>query len=387
MLAMKALVYHGPGQKAWEEKPTPSLQHPTDAVVRITKTTLCGTDLAILRGGVATVSPGRILGHEGVGRVEAVGDAVACFKPGDHVLISCITSCGRCAYCHKELYSNCVDGGWLLGNTIDGTQAEYVRVPYADNGLHHIPDDIDAEAALMLADILPTGLEVGVMNGEVKFGDTVAILGAGPVGLAALMTAQFYSPAEIIVVDLDENRLKKAADLGATLIINNSDGHAAQKVMAFTHGKGVDVAIEVVGHPATCELCQNIIGAGGHIADIGVYSKSVELNKHILWTKNITLRLGTVNTITIPLLMKTVQKGKLDPQQLITHHFDLNEIMRAYDVFMNAAQEQAIKIILTNKASGANHLAASTAQGMDEAARQILVEKIVAQVLQAHRQG
>jgi alcohol dehydrogenase len=225
------------------------------------------------------------------------------------------------------------------------------------------------------------------MNGEVKFGDTVAILGAGPVGLAALMTAQFYSPAEIIVVDLDENRLKKAADLGATLIINNSDGHAAQKVMAFTHGKGVDVAIEVVGHPATCELCQNIIGAGGHIADIGVYSKSVELNKHILWTKNITLRLGTVNTITIPLLMKTVQKGKLDPQQLITHHFDLNEIMRAYDVFMNAAQEQAIKIILTNKASGANHLAASTAQGMDEAARQILVEKIVAQVLQAHRQG
>lgn len=384
---MKALVYHGPGQKAWEERAKPSLQQPTDAVVRITKTTLCGTDLAILRGGVATVSPGRILGHEGVGQVETVGEAVTCFKPGDHVVISCITSCGRCSYCHKGLYSSCVDGGWQLGNTIDGTQAEYVRVPYADNGLHHIPDEIDPEAALMLADILPTGLEVGVMNGEVKFGDTVAILGAGPVGLAALMTAQFYSPGEIIVVDLDENRLQKAAALGATVTINNSDGHAAQKVLALTHGKGVDVAIEVVGHPATCELCQNIIGAGGHIADIGVYSKSVELNKHILWTKNITLRLGTVNTSTIPLLMKTVQQGKLDPQQLITHHFDLNEIMRAYDVFMNAAQEQAIKIILTNNAPASNGSTVSMSQGINEADRQALIEKIVAQVLHAHKQG
>lgn len=368
---MKALVYHGPGQKAWQEKAKPVIQQPTDAVVRVTKTTLCGTDLAILRGGVATCQPGTILGHEGVGVVEAVGSSVSGFKPGDAVIISCITSCGRCDYCHRGLYSNCTDGGWQLGNTIDGTQAEYVRVPHADNSLHLIPPDFDHEAALMLSDIIPTGLEVGVMNGEVKFGDTVAILGAGPVGLAALLTAQFYAPGEIIVIDLDEHRLQKARALGATITINNSDGQAAEKVLALTNGRGVDVAIEVVGSPVTCELCQNIIGAGGHIADIGIYAKSVQLHKHILWTKNITLRLGTVNTTTIPLLMKAIKNGKIDPTTLISHRFKLSDIIHAYDVFANAAQEQAIKLVLTNDAD-------ATQPGAEAEA---VIQQIVAQVL------
>lgn len=377
---MKALVYHGPGQKNWESKTKPGILKPTDAIVRITKTTLCGTDLAILRGGVATCQPGTTLGHEGVGLVEEVGSAVSCIKPGDLVIISCITACGRCDYCHRGMYSNCIDGGWMLGNTIDGTQAEYVRVPYADNGLHLIPEGMDDEAALMLSDIIPTGLEVGVMNGEVKFGDTVAILGAGSVGLAALMAAQFYSPSEIIVIDLDDNRLEKASELGATVTINNRDGKAAQKVMELTDGKGVDVAIEVVGHPATCEVCQNIIGAGGNIADIGVYSKGVELHKHILWTKNITLRLGTVNTTTIPLLMRTIQAGKLDPKTLITHHFDLSDILYAYDVFINAVEEQAIKLILTNNIS--NGIPPTTAS---DSSHETLIEEIVARVLQEMR--
>ena len=373
---MKALVYQGPGRKVWQDKAKPSLLQPTDAIVRVTKTTLCGTDLAILRGGVATCLPGTTLGHEGVGIIEEVGSAVSSVKPGDAVIISCITSCGRCDYCHRGLYSNCVDGGWLLGNTIDGTQAEYVRIPHADNSLHLIPPGMDDEAALMLSDIIPTGLEVGVMNGEVKFGDTVAILGAGPVGLAALLAAQFYSPAEIIVIDLDDNRLAKAKALGATITINNQDGQAAQKVLDLTHGRGVDVAIEVVGHPATCEVCQNIIGAGGHIADIGIYSKGVELHKEILWTKNITIRLGTVNTTTIPLLLRTVQSGKLDPKQLITHHFSLNDIIHAYDVFSNAAEEQAIKLILVNDVS-----CVAAPKSANGSVQDAMIKQIVAQVL------
>ncbi len=377
---MKALVYHGPSQKAWQEKAKPVIQLPTDALVRITKTTLCGTDLAILRGGVATCPPGTTLGHEGIGIVEAVGSSVTKFKPGDAVIVSCITSCGGCDYCRRGLYSNCMDGGWLLGNTIDGTQAEYVRVPHANNSMHLIPLDLDHEAALMLSDIIPTGLEVGVMNGEIKFGDTVAILGAGPVGLAALLAAQFYAPGEIIVVDLDDNRLQKAKDLGATVTINNADGRAAEKILELTNGRGVDVSIEVVGSPATCELCQNIIGAGGHIADIGIYSKSVQLHKHVLWTKNITLRLGTVNTTTIPLLIKAIKNGKIDPTVLVSHHFKLSDIIRAYDVFANAAQEQAIKLVLDNDVTVVADQPVASAPASVSA--EDVIQQIVSQVLQ-----
>lgn len=369
---MKALVYHGPGQISLDEKPQPTILKTTDAIVRITKTTLCGTDLAILKGGVPTAAPGRILGHEGVGVVEAVGSSVVNFKPGDHVLISCITACGKCEYCKREMYSNCLDGGWMLGNTIDGVQAEYARVPYADNGLYHIPTCINEEAALMLADIVPTGLEVGVLNGEVKFGDTLAIIGAGPVGLAALLVAQFYSPAQIIVIDLDENRLEVAKRLGATFTVDNRQGQAIAAVMELTGGRGVDVAIEAVGNPATCELVQAIIGVGGRIANVGVYAKSAELHKELLWTRNITLRMGVVNTRTIPLLLKTVQTGKLDPTRLITHHFRFDDIQQAYAVFANAAQERAIKIILSTDQ-------AATTAGL--ATDQALIEQLVAKVL------
>jgi alcohol dehydrogenase len=342
---MKALVYRGPGQRAWEEKPRPVVQRPTDAVVKIARTTICGTDLHILKGDVPTVTPGRILGHEGLGVVEQVGSAVSSFKVGDRVLISCISSCGKCPNCKRGMYSHCENGGgWILGNTIDGTQAEYVRIPFADSSLYPVPKGADEDALVMLSDILPTGYECGVLNGAVKPGDTVAIVGAGPVGLAALLTAQLYSPSELIVVDLDENRLEVAKKLGATQAVGGK-GQVAQ-VMQLTGGRGVDVAIEAVGVPATFDVCQEIVAAGGHIANVGVHGKSVELKLEKLWAHNITLTTRLVDTVTTPMLLKSVLAGKLQPRRLITHEFRLEELMKAYDTFGNAAAEKALKVLV-----------------------------------------
>jgi alcohol dehydrogenase len=344
---MKALVYGGPGKRSLEEKPKPEVQASTDAIVRITKTTICGTDLHILKGDVASVKGDRILGHEGVGVVEEVGSAVSGFKARDRVLISCITSCGRCEACKKGMYSHCKTGGWILGNTIDGTQAEYVRIPYADNSLYAVPKGVDEDALVMLSDILPTGFECGVLNGTVKPGDKVAIVGAGPVGLAALLTAQFYSPAELIVIDLDENRLAVAKTFGATATVNSGDGKAVEKVMALTDNKGVDVAIEAVGIPGTFDICQDIVAAGGHIANVGVHGKAVSLKMEKLWSHNITLTTRLVDTVTTPMLLRNVVAGKLQAKKLITHQFRLDELMKAYDTFGNAAKEKALKVLLT----------------------------------------
>jgi alcohol dehydrogenase len=345
---MKALVYHGPGKKSWEEKVKPVIKEQTDAVVKILKTTICGTDLHIMKGDVTTVKDGRIIGHEGVGIIDEVGKSVNNYKKGDHVLISCITSCGKCEYCKKAMYSHCESGGWILGNTIDGTQAEYVRIPFADSSLYPIPPDADEEALVMLSDILPTGFECGVLNGKVKPGDTIAIVGAGPIGMAALLTAQFYTPAEIIMIDQDNNRLDVAKTLGATHTINDQDENAVEKVMSLTQGKGVDTAIEAVGLPATFELCGKIVAAGGHLANIGVHGKSVILHLESLWSQNITITAGLVDTVSTPMLFKTVQSHKLDPKKLITHRFNLDKIMDAYDTFENAANEKALKVILTS---------------------------------------
>jgi len=344
---MKALVYHGPGKKTWEEKNKPSLQTPSDAIVRITKTTICGTDLHILKGDVPEVTDGRILGHEGVGIIEETGSAVTNFKAGDHVLISCITSCGKCSFCKRGMYSHCEQGGWILGHLIDGTQAEYVRIPHADNSLYHIPEGADEEALVMLSDILPTGFECGVLNGQVKPGDSVAIVGAGPVGLAALLTAQFYAPAEIIMIDPDDNRLAVSKKLGATQTINNVKVNAIDRVKELTSNQGVDVAIEAVGIPATFELCQYLVGPGGHIANVGVHGKSAALHLEMLWAHNVTITTRLVDTVTTPMLLKTVQSKKLDSKQLITHHFKLSEILQAYDTFEHAAKEKALKVIIS----------------------------------------
>jgi alcohol dehydrogenase len=349
---MKALVYHGPGQRAWEDKPRPAIQDPSDAIVRITTSTICGTDLHILKGDLPAVTDGRILGHEGIGVVEEVGAGVSEFQVGDKVIISCVSACLKCDFCKRGMYSHCRHGGWILGYTIDGTQAEYVRIPHADGSLYHFPADADEEAMVMLSDILPTGFECGVLNGQVKPGDSVAIVGAGPVGLAVLLTAQFYSPAAIYMIDLDDKRLAVAKEFGATTLINSSDGRAAQQVLDLTDGAGVDVAIEAVGIPATFDICQAIVAAGGRIANVGVHGKPVELHLEKLWDRNIAITTRLVDTVTTPMLLKVVRSGKLQPSKLVTHRFALNDIMKAYDTFGNAAKEGALKVVLTNSASG-----------------------------------
>ena len=343
---MRALAYQAVGKKALEERPKPQIAAATDAIVRITKTTICGTDLHILKGDIPSCQPGRILGHEGVGIVDQIGSAVTLFKPEDHVLISCVSACGKCVYCRKQMYSHCTTGGWILGNTIDGTQAEFVRIPHADNSLYPIPGGADEEALVMLSDILPTGFECGVLNGKVQPGSTVAIVGSGPIGLAALLTAQFYSPAEIIMIDLDDNRLEVAKRFGATATINSTDGKAAETVMKMTGKRGADTAIEAVGIPATFELCERIIAPGGTIANIGVHGKKVDLHLESLWDRNISITTRLVDTAAIPMLFKIVASHKIDPKLLITHRFKLDKILDAYETFQNAAKTKALKIII-----------------------------------------
>jgi alcohol dehydrogenase len=343
---VRALVYLGPAKKALEERPKPEIAAPTDAIVKMAKTTICGTDLHILKGDVPTCQPGRILGHEGVGIIDKVGPAVTAFKPGDRVLISCISACGKCVYCRRLMYSHCTTGGWILGNRIDGTQAEFVRIPYADTSLYHIPDDADDEALVMLSDILPTGFECGVLNGKVQPGSTVAIVGAGPIGLAALLTAQFYSPAEIIMIDLDDNRLDVAKCFGATAAVNSANGKAVEAVMKITGDRGVDTAIEAVGIPATFELCEKIVAPGGTLANIGVHGTKVDLHLENLWDRNITITTRLVDTVSTPMLLNTVRSHKIDPKRLITHRFKLDRILDAYETFAHAADTKALKVII-----------------------------------------
>jgi alcohol dehydrogenase len=343
---MRALTFHGPGRRSWDERPAPRILKPTDAVVRITTSTICGTDLHILKGDVPTVDKGRILGHEGCGIVEETGSAVSGFKKGDRVLISCITSCGKCDFCRKGMYSHCRDGGWILGHLIDGTQAELVRVPHADTSLYHLPSGADEEAMAMLSDIFPTGYECGVLNGAVKPGDVVAIVGAGPIGLAALLTARFFSPAEVLMVDLDRNRLEVARSLGAGRTVAAAGTEAVKEVLALTDGAGVDVAIEAVGVPATFDVCQSILAPGGRLANVGVHGRPVELHLEKLWSHNITLTTRLVDTVTTPSLLRMVEAKRLQPGRLVTHRFALSDTMKAYDTFANAAHEKALKVVL-----------------------------------------
>ncbi len=323
----------------------PEIKAATDAIVRMSTTTICGTDLHILKGDVPSCAPGRILGHEGVGVVDSVGAGVTVFRPGDHVLVSCISACGRCEYCRRGMYSHCTTGGWILGNEIDGTQAEYVRIPHADTSLYRVPDGLAEDVMAMLSDILPTGFECGVLNGKIEPGSTVAIVGAGPIGLAALLTAQFYAPAEIIAVDPDENRLRAAARFGATKTVAGAED-AADAVLALTGGRGVDTAIEAVGVPASFITCENIIAPGGTIANVGVHGVEVDLHLEKLWSQNITITTRLVDTVTTPMLLKTVQGGKIDPTKLITHRFRFDQMLDAYETFGHAATTGALKVVI-----------------------------------------
>ncbi|HEY5117043.1 MAG TPA: zinc-dependent alcohol dehydrogenase family protein [Nakamurella sp.] len=351
---MKALVYHGPGQKAWQEVPVPSILDPTDVIVAVDTTTICGTDLHILKGDVPAVADGRILGHEGVGTITEVGSAVSRLTVGDRVIISCITSCGSCSYCHQQLPAHCLadEGasgiGWILGHLIDGTQAEYVRVPFAESSLHKMPDGVNDEAAVMLSDILPTGFEIGVRNGRVKPGDVVAVVGAGPVGLAAMMTAGLYGASRIIAIDLDGNRVEQAKGFGASDGVNSGAAGWKDEVLAMTDGGlGVDVAIEAVGVPLTFEMATELIRPGGTVANVGVHGTSVELKLQDLWIKDVTITTGLVSATTTPMLLKLVAQGKLAPERFASHRFRFDSIMDAYDTFGRAAETKALKVVIT----------------------------------------
>jgi alcohol dehydrogenase len=352
---MKALVYGGPGLKEWKEVPTPTILKPTDAIIKVETTTICGTDLHILKGDVPAVTPGRILGHEGVGTITELGSSVTNFKVGDRVIISCIKSCGACANCKQGLYSHClgdegVSGlGWVLGHLIDGTQAEYVRIPYADNSLHLMPAGVNDTEAVMLSDILPTGFEMGIQYGAVKPGDVVAVIGAGPVGLSAIVTASLYGAARVIAIDLDKNRLEKSREFGATDTVLSGSTNWKEEVLAMTDGAGVDVAIEAVGVPLTFEMATEIVRPGGHVANVGVHGKAVSLELQNLWIQNISISMGLVNTNTTPLLLKLVMSKKIQAEKFATHFFSFDEFIDAYDTFSRAAETKALKVVITNK--------------------------------------
>jgi alcohol dehydrogenase len=348
-IEMKALVYHGPGKRSWDIVPDPTIQVPTDVVVRIDSSTICGTDLHILKGDVPAVTPGRILGHEAVATIVEKGSSVSTVEVGDRVLVSCITSCGRCRFCKERRYGLCSGGGgWIFGHLIDGLQAEYARVPFADTSVYKIPPQLDDEQVLFLSDILPTAYEVGVLNGRVEPGDTVAIVGARPIGLAAVLTAALYTPAHIVAIDIDDGRLARAREFGADVTINNSNGapDVVAEVMKLTGGLGADVAIEAVGYPETFELCTELVRPGGRVANVGVHGHSATLHLETLWIRDLTITMGLVDAFSTPRLLDLVAQGKLDTLPFATHHYALDEMMKAYDTFGDAAKTNALKVVL-----------------------------------------
>jgi alcohol dehydrogenase len=346
-VTMKGLVYGGPGVRTWTDVPDPSIKEPTDAIVRIDTATICGTDLHILKGDVPEVKPGTILGHEAVGTVVKVGSAVTTVQPGDRVLVSCITSCGTCRFCKEGHPGQCTGGGWIFGHLIDGLQAELARVPFADTSVYKVPETLTDEQVLFLADILPTAFEVGVLNGRVQPGDTVAIVGAGPIGLATILTAKLFTPATIIAIDLADARLERAREFGADVTINNGTVDPVAAVMELTKGQGVDVAVEAVGVPSTFELCAALVRPGGHVANVGVHGSPATLHLESLWIRDVTITTGLVDAVTTPMLLRLIEGGRLDPTQFATHRFTLSDAEEAYDVFSNAAETQALKVVLT----------------------------------------
>lgn len=344
---MKALTYGGPGEREWNTVPDPGVQEPTDIVVEVGSSTICGTDLHILKGDVPTVEPGRILGHEAVGTVVAAGSAVTTVAEGDRVLVSCITACGRCRFCREERFGLCEGGGgWILGHLIDGLQADYARVPYADTSVYKVPEELTDEQVLFLADILPTSYEVGVLNGGVQPGDTITIVGSGPIGLAAVMTARLFTPGRVIAIDLADARLEQARKFGADVTINNGDEDPVARVKELTDGLGADVAIEAVGIPQTFELCTELIRPGGRVANVGVHGEAATLHLEKLWIQGVTITTGLVDTFSTPQLLRLIQGGRLDPTVFATHRFPLGETMEAYEVFAAAAETQALKVVL-----------------------------------------
>nr|WSZ99215.1 alcohol dehydrogenase catalytic domain-containing protein [Streptomyces sp. NBC_00857] len=348
---MKALVFHGPGQSSWDSVPDPAITDPSDAIIRVDAVTICGTDLHILKGDVPEVAAGTVLGHEAVGEVVEVGRDVRTVRPGDRVLASCISACGRCRFCREARYGQCLGGGgWVLGHLIDGTQAEYVRLPFADLSVHPLPGALESRDAVLLADIFPTAYEVGVLNGCVRPGDTVVVVGTGPIGLAAIAVAGLFSPGRIIAVDLDSSRLEHARGLGADAVANAAEDPESL-VGELTEGAGADVTIEAVGVPESFEMCTRMVRPGGHVANIGVHGKPAVLHLEDLWIKDLTLTTGLVDTSSTPMLMRMAAAGRLPTSSLVTHGFELDRMAEAYGVFSAATDSGALKVVLERTAA------------------------------------
>lgn len=346
---MKAFVYHGPEKMSLDQVPKPTIIKPTDAIVKVTTSTICGTDKHIRHGGMPEVEPGRIIGHEFCGIVEEVGSSVNKFKKGDKVAVSCVTQCMDCYYCRRGMYSQCTTGSWIYGYMIDGCQADYVRVPYADSGMYIIPDSLTDEDVLFVGDILSTGY-FGAENGNIQPGDTVAVFGSGPVGMCAMATARLWGPARIVAVDIDDSRLEFAKKNGwADYGLNPQKVDVVQALKDMTGGRGADVTIEANGFEPTFKGAIDGVRAGGTVSLIGVFEKPqvVEMNK--LWIKNIAIKMGLVNANRISELIDLIKEGKLNMKPLITHTLPLSQVAEGYDIF-EERRDNAIKVVLKDDA-------------------------------------
>ena len=334
---MKAVVYKGNGEIALEDRPIPKILDDRDAIIKVTLTTICSSDIHIKHGAVPRAVPGTILGHEFVGRVVETGSAVKKIKPGDRVSVNVETFCGECFFCKRGFVNNCTDpdGGWALGCRIDGGQAEYVRIPFADNGLTVIPDHVSDEQALFNGDILSTGYWAAKI-GELNPADTVAVIGAGPTGLCTMMCARLYTPARIIAIDTDEYRLNLAKEKGLadiTLIPGRDDPEKVIKEL--TDGRGADTVFEVAGGADTFQTAWKIARPNAVVVVVAMYEEAQELPLPDMYGKNLVFKTGGVDGSYCREIMDLTACGKLDAGFLITHRCSLNDIMNAYDIFEN----------------------------------------------------
>lgn len=345
---MKALVHDGNGNIALQDRPDPRIQSPADAIVRVTLSTICTSDLHIMRGAVPRALPDTVLGHEFVGVVEEAGPGVARFKPGDRVAVNCETFCGECFFCERGWVNNCEQGGWELGCRIDGCQAELVRVPLADNALTAIPDSVSDEDALFLGDILATGWW-GARIAEIEEGSSVTVIGAGPVGLATMMCARLARPGRIIAIECDLHRAELAEQLG--LADDVIDGNLPlddieRAVRAMTEGRGADAVVEAAGAASTFEMAWRIARPNAVVVISAMYEQDQVLPLPRMYGKNLVFKTGGVDASGLDEVMALIEEGKLDTGCLISKRYPLNDILEAYRAF-EAHEDGCLKIAIT----------------------------------------
>lgn len=343
---MKAVVYKGNGIVCLEDRPIPVIEKETDAIVRVTRSTICSSDLHIKHGAVPRAKENIVLGHEFVGEIVEVGRKVKNFFVGDRVSVNVETFCGECFFCKQGYVNNCIHGGWELGCRIDGGQAEYARIPMADQGLTKIPDDVSDEEALFNGDILATGYWAASI-GEIKPADTVVVLGAGPTGLCTLMSIKLYSPATVIVVDTSTDRLNLAKEQGlADVCLNPLEVDIEEEILKLTQGRGADRVFEVAGGENTFQLAWKVARPNAIVILVALYEKEQTLPLHQMYGKNLVFKTGGVDANSCEAIMKMVECKKIDTSCLITHRGPLNDVMEGYRIFEDRL-DGCIKWVIT----------------------------------------